>query len=135
MKVTFERDYKRIFTVEEYEQAKRVIAYEKDDDSTPKGWLEMALTQLCSDRNWTADRVIEAEAKVVKNCRINQWSAYGEDTGMMDVYISGVAHVWMDNKRGYVELSAHLTDIWQYGNESQFNISHIYYTPFEIKRM
>jgi len=110
MKVTLEKDYKRIYTIEEYESAKRVIAWEKEnDEETAKGWAEYAVREALKDEIESLTEVIKAEARTAKNGRI--WDAYGEGSGMMDVLIEFVAKT----SEGYMDGCAYLSDIWQTG--------------------
>ena len=110
MKVTLEKDYKSIYTIEEYESAKRIIAWEKEnDEETVKGWAEYAVREALKDEIASLTEVIKAEARTAKNSRI--WDAYGEGTGRMDVWIEFVART----SEGYMDGGAYLSDIWQTG--------------------
>lgn len=134
MKVTLPKDYKRIYTVEEHEQAKAVIASEKEDSFTAKDYAEMALHVLCSKYGWTEGDVILATAETCKNPRIRTCDLYGVGTGFMDIVIHGTANIWgtfeNDFGRAYIEIYANLSDIWQAGDPEAFNSSHIACTLF-----
>lgn len=110
MKVTLEERYKDIYTMNEYEVAKKVIVQEKDDEETAKGWAEYAVKEALKGTGDYLDRVIEATATTAKNCRA--WDAYFEGSGNMDVWIKAIAKT-ID---GFIEVGACLTDIWQSGS-------------------
>lgn len=131
MKVKFEEHYKNFYTVRDYEQAKAVIACEKDDSFTAKDWAEYAVNTLCSARGWSSDHVLEASARTCKNAHIRERNMYGDDTGIMDIAIEATARIWGDFGNGwnygYIEIISHLSDIMQVGNEELFNASHVTY--------
>ena len=135
MKVRFEDEYKRFYTVEEYEQAQKVIAYEKENDSfTPKDWADMALNTLCYARKWSDIRIVEASAKTAKHTHIACRDWYGDETGYMDVRINALAEIYDDTyRRAFVEISCYLTDVAQCGDDEKFNVSMIEYTVFTRK--
>lgn len=129
MKVKFERNYKMFYTVEEYEQAKAVIAYEKEnDDFTPKDWAEYALTALCSYHGWSSDDVIEAHAVTCKG-KPSAYEYFGEGSGHMGIKIEGIGRIY-NKGTAYVEFSGFLSDIAKVGDETQFNGSMVYYRLF-----
>lgn len=135
MKVKFEEQYKRYYTVEEYEQAKVVIDYEKaNDDFTAKDWAEMALCELCKYHNWTDINVIEAHAETCKNHRCHNYEWFGEGSGFMDVRIEAVGQVYVHREnrshRAYVEFDGYLSEIAMSGNKEQFNGSMVQYSLF-----
>lgn len=134
MKVKLPQNYKQFYTVEEHEQAKAVIAAERDDSYTAKEWAEMALNVLCSNYNWMGGDVILATAETCKNPRIRERDLYGNDTGCMDIVIHGTAKIWgkfgAEFGQAYIEIWANLSDIWQTGNTELFNASHIAYSLF-----
>lgn len=109
MKVKLENDYKRFYTLEDIEHAKAVIASEKDDEETAKGWAEYAINEALSDRYDCIVEILKADARTAKNCRI--WNAYGDDTGNMDVWIEATA----ETHKGFIKVGAYLSDIWQTG--------------------
>ena len=119
MKVTLEKDYRKYYTLEDLDRAKRVIAAEKEDESTVKEWAEMAIREaIKNDEGIPNDYIVEifkAEAHTAKNCRI--WNAYGyidpeeANTQDMDVWIEFAAELG----QGYIKGGAYLTDIWQTG--------------------
>ena len=119
MKVTLEKNYRKYYTLEDLDRAKRVIAAEKEDESTVKEWAEMAIREaIKNDEGIPNDYIVEifkAEAHTAKNCRV--WNAYGyidpeeANTQDMDVWIEFAAEL----EHGYIKGGAYLTDIWQTG--------------------
>ena len=125
MKVNLDKDYREWFTISDLEKAKEVIRYMKDDESSVKDYAEMAVEHvlLREDRYETLVRIIEADAVTEPNGRI--YDQYGE-TGRMDVWLNITART----DRGYLEVGAYLTDIWQIGSETDLRehmwIQHYY---------
>ena len=127
MKVTLEKNYRRLYTLDDLDRAKAVIAAEKDDDSKPSDWLAYAVREALKgatgDRYDSLDEVINAEAHTAKNCR--SWNAYGDDTEDMDIWIEGLAKTY----DGYIVVGAYLSDIWGSGDaDYQDHIYAQYYT-------
>lgn len=120
MKVTLEKNYRKYYTLEDLDHAKRVIAAEKEDDCPVKEYAEMAIREaLKNDDGIYEDYIVEifkAEAHTAKNNRIwNQYCMSDDDpdheTGNMDVWIEFAAEL----EQGYIKGGAYLTDIWQTG--------------------
>lgn len=113
MKVKMPKEYKRLFTVEEYEIGKEIIKYERENDSnTEKDWAEYAVREALKDsKSWLED-ILLAKAEVYKNNRI-EWDGYFEGSHDLDVYISATAII----SDGYLEIGAYLSDIWKTGAE------------------
>lgn len=110
MKVTMPRNYRSTFTLEEYDVARRIIAMERDDEETPKGWAEYAANEILRDSGDCLREVLTASAEIARNCRV--WNAYDEDSGRMDVWINFTALTY----DGFIEGGAYLSDIWQSGS-------------------
>lgn len=119
MKVTLEKDYRKYYTLDDLDRARKVIAAEKEDESTVKEWAEMAIREaLKNDDGIYDDYIVEifkAEAHTAKNHRV--WNAYGycdpeeANTQDMDVWIEFAA----ETESGYIKGGAYLSDIWQTG--------------------
>ena len=119
MKVTLEKNYRKYYTLEDLDRAKRVIAAEKEDESTVKEWAEMAIREaIKNDDGIYEDYIVEifkAEAHTAKNHRV--WNAYGycdpeeANTQDMDVWIEFAAEL----EQGFIKGGAYLSDIWQTG--------------------
>lgn len=115
MKVTLEKNYRRYYTLEDLDRAKRVIAAEKEDESTVKEWAEMAIREALKNDDGIAEdwivEILKAEAHTAKNCRV--WNLWGDDleTETMDVWIEFAAEL----EQGYIKGGAYLSDIWQTG--------------------
>lgn len=118
MKVSLEKDYRRLYTLEDLDAAKAVIAYEKEyDEESVNGWAEYAVNEAlhgegsdyCVD---CCEKVFEATARTARNSRI-AWDTYGEGSGYMDVWVEATAKT----SRGFIEVGAYLSDIWKTGAE------------------
>ena len=110
MRVNLEKEYKRYYTLEQLDQAKAVIATEKEDEETAKGWAVYAVNEaLKGTGEYFRDEILKAEAHTARNCRA--WNLYGEGTGEMDVWVEILART----SEGFMECGAYLSDIWQSG--------------------
>lgn len=115
MKVTLEKNYRKYYTLEDLDRARRVIAAEKETDCTPKEYAEMAIREaLKNDDGIAEDWIVEifkAEAHTAKNHRV--WNLWGDsmETETMDVWIEFAAEL----TNGFIKGGAYLSDIWQTG--------------------
>ena len=110
MKVTLEERYREFYTLDDLDRAKAVIASEKDDFETAKGWAEMAVREALKGTDDGLKRIIEASARTARNGRIS-WDGFCDGSGNMDVWIEGLAETW----DGFAKFGAYLSDIWQTG--------------------
>ena len=109
MKVKLQDGYREIYTLKDLDRAKAVIAYEKEDESSIKDWMEYAANEALKDENGSVIEILKAEAHTAKNCRA--WNLYGEETGDMDVWVKGIVRLY----EGVMEIGAYLSDIWGTG--------------------
>lgn len=120
MKVTLEKNYRKYYTLEDLDHAKRVIAAEKETDCTPKEYAEMAIREALKNDDGIADdyivEIFKAEAHTARNQR--SWNLYtmsdddpDHETGDMDIWIEFTAEL----RHGYIKGGAYLSDIWQTG--------------------
>lgn len=114
MKVKLETGYRSLYTLEQVDQARAVIQYEKSDDETAAGWARYAVCEALkgtsvNPTDYADNYILEASATTARNGRI--WDQYGEGTGTMDVWIHAVART----SEGFIEIGAYLSDIWQSG--------------------
>ena len=111
MKVKLDKNYRSIYTLEEFDMAKAVIAHEKEyDEESPKGWAEYAATEALKGEDDYLIEVLSAEATTAKNRR-NTWDRFCEGSGWMDVYIRFLA----ETGKGFIRGGAYLSDIWETG--------------------
>ena len=109
MKVGFDKDYRKLFTLEDIEHTKNVQKDLAEDTMKPAEYLKMAANEfLKNKRSDYAVEVLSAKAVFAKNGRV--FDAYN-DAGHMDVWIEGVVETGM----GFLKCGAYLTDIWQIG--------------------
>lgn len=110
MKVNLEKDYRRLYSLEDLDAVKVVQEYEKtEDDWKASDWAEMAAREAVRGTSQDVREVITAKAETAKNCRV--WDAYGDGSNDMDVWITATAKI----DRGFLEIGAYLSDIWQTG--------------------
>lgn len=119
MKLTLEKNYRKYYTLEDLDHAKRVIATEKEDDCPVKEYAEMAIREAFKNDDGIAEdyivEIFKAEVHTAKNHRV--WNAYGycdpeeANTQDMDVWIEFAAELG----HGYIKGGAYLSDIWQTG--------------------
>lgn len=110
MKVTLQKDYKALYTLEDLERAKMIIAEEKEnDEETAKGWAAYAIREALKGTKHIDREIITATATTAKNYRV--WNAYGDNTGDLDVWIEATA----ETSDGFAKIGAYLSDIWQSG--------------------
>lgn len=115
MKVTLEKDYRRLYTLEDLDEAKQVIKHLKDYDETARSAAESAAQHILWQRGGDfLDRIVEATAETAKNRRV--WNWYGDNTGEFDVWIQFIARTG----KGFLEGGAYLTDIWSLDGETDF---------------
>lgn len=130
MKVTLPKDYRKTFTLEDMDIARRIIRDMKEDDTTPTWYAEVALGHWIFKRLKNRDGVYEvlrATAEISKNRR--SWEAYGEDTRQMDIWIEAVAKTF----DGYLELGAYLTDINGIAPNTDFT-DHMYARYYTVNK-
>lgn len=112
MKVKLDKNYRELYTLSDFERAKAVIKFMKEEDSsTVKEYAEYAVREALRDTGVYDREIITAEAHTAGNRRV--WDAYGEGTASMDVWIEALART----SEGFIEFGAYLTDIWQTGSE------------------
>jgi tRNA nucleotidyltransferase (CCA-adding enzyme) len=116
MKVTFEKNWKEVFTIADKEAADLVIKFEKEEDeSTIEDWCMYAGREALKETTEYVIEILKAEAVVTKNHRARD--AYGTGTRDIDVMISFIA----ETTEGMLKASAYLSDIWKTGAESYRN--------------
>lgn len=113
MKVAMEKDYKRFYTIEDAEIAKKIIKWEKEEDTeTVAGWAEYAAREALSGTNDYMSEIITASARTAMNYRA--WDHFFEGSKNLDVWIEALVRT----SYGFIEIGAYLTDIWQSGAEA-----------------
>ncbi len=126
MKVLLPKNYKEIFTVKEYEIARKIIKYEKDNDGyTGKEWAEYAVREALKNYKYgLLEDIITAKAEVCKNKDVNCWDRYFEGSHDLDVFITILAKVSGisgTSYYAYLEVGAYLSDIWESGAKDYRN--------------
>lgn len=125
MKVKLEEKYRQFYTLDDLDRAKAVIAYMKEDESTPADYAAYAAEHIASRRHKdNLDRIMEASAHTARNCRA--WNNYGDDTQDMDVWIEFIAKTY----GGFIIGGAYLTDIWAICSDDDLT-GHMYETYYK----
>lgn len=129
MKVKLEENYKNYYTISDLERAKAVIKWEKEnDEESIITWAEYAVNEALKGTDEFCRKVICAEARTAKNCRV--WNAYSDKSETMDVWITATAKT----VHGFIEVGAYLSDIWQTGSEKYKHKMNIqYYAKCSMK--
>jgi hypothetical protein len=120
MKVTLEKDYRKYYTLEDLDKAKKIIAYEKEDEMPIKDWAEYAAREALKGTGDYFDECLKAEAHTARNCRANDryWPSRYDDNGVWEDG-SGDMDVWLEatvrTDKGFLVFGAYLSDIWGTG--------------------
>lgn len=110
MKVKIESSYKNLYTIAEYNQAKRVIADLKEDALTVAQYARMACIEMARTNGYSLFEVITADAQTALNSRT--YDRYFDGSGHIDVIISGLAKFNAPGRQIYAEFEAYLSEIW-----------------------
>ena len=102
MKIKFGTEQKKIITVAELPEVKKIIS----EYSNQIGKFEAEIAaRIASGANL---EIIKFEAEISKNHRI--WNQYTDESGMLDIWME----VWaFDPYYGFYQIGAYLSDIWQ----------------------
>lgn len=113
MNVRLTADTRKILTWTEEQMAKEVIKAAKEDTTSAKEALQMAANLFGH-----CDRVVEARAEIAGNCRVSDW--WGEGTGKLDVWVTGLVHIWDGATEGYIEIGAYYSDINDISGDKEY---------------
>lgn len=129
MKVTLLKEDKKLITLEEAPIVREIIAYMKEDESTPTDYVEYAINAAYDNRAYGVE-ILKASAKIAKNCRA--YNAYSDHSETLDIWINATAYV---NGDEFIMIGAYLSDIWQITSDNAQEIaSHMYIRKFkEVK--
>lgn len=109
MKTNFDSMYKKVLTVEEYEQGKELQKIMKEDNTPINDYGKMVCIEVMKEiENDWLDRVLETKATIQVNPKLSQYNYHGE-TGFMDILIETIGKTGF----GFIEASMWLSDIWQ----------------------
>lgn len=111
MKVKLQKDYRRIYTLDDLDRAREIIEELKEDEMTVKDYASMAAREALrgTDDFISRDEVLTAEAYTSKNRRV--WNGYNDNSEDMDIWVDFLVRTY----EGFVEGGAYLTDIWMSG--------------------
>lgn len=130
MKVSLTAEMKKFITVAEMPAVKKVMQYEKEEDSySAKVWAEITAKMLFGHSGVT---VLTASAEIAKNQRI--WDVFGEGTGDIDVWITFTAFDGTDFFAGneFVISGVYLSDLWNLTSDNADEIKkHMYIRRFK----
>lgn len=122
MKISITKDSKRVITLEEVEQARKIIESEKENDSV-NYYAEMAVDAAATLHGGDdCVKVLEASAEIAKNQRL--WNFYHEESRDLDVWVRVTARTY----RGFCIVGAYLSDIYQLtsDNKKEIAASHMF---------
>ena len=121
MKVALEKGYRKHYTLEDLEIAKKIIQWEKEDGMSAKDWAEMAIREALKGTGDYLKECLKAEAHTAKNCRANDnyWPSEYNDTAQTD--------------NGFIIVGAYLTDIWNTG-AAEYK-QHMYIRYFKVSKL
>ncbi len=133
MKVNITKESRAWMTLDEHEQAKKIVRDMREDESSAREYLEMAARCWLWNSHKTAgdffESVLSADAEICRNG--NKWGAYSDESGCLDIWLYGT----VETRYGFLKLGVCLSDVWQIGAED-FNesfpslCSARYYTEF-----
>ena len=109
MKVTMDKDSRKVITLEEAPIVKRIINEMKEDESTAAEYITYAINAA---NKGSIIKVYEATATIAKNRRAS--NCYGENTWDIDIWIHGTAQTY----NGFIIIGAYLSDIWSLTSEN-----------------
>lgn len=125
MKVTLTAEMKKVITISEMPAVNKVIAAMQDDATTVKEYAEQA-ARIAGGHSKV--KVLEASAKIAKNCR--RWDDITDGTADMDVWLDFTAII-DDGYGGIIMGGAYITDIWQADGENSAALrNHMYIRKF-----
>lgn len=104
MKIKFTDTMKKIITVSELPQVKRIIADMKEDT----GLDDYARTAARIAVGNYGNEILKVEAEIAKNGRV--WNRYADESGDLDVWLKVYA---FNTFYGFYTIGAYLSDIWE----------------------
>ena len=130
MKIKVTKETKRIVTLDEMEQAAKIIKFEREEDEwEAANYAELAVNAALHAYHGRCEKVMEASAEIAKNCRIRDY--YHDDSRTLDVWINATART----SEGFIIIGAYLSDINDITGSNQEEIArHMYVRRFkEVK--
>lgn len=133
MKVSINKESKKVITLAQAEAAKYIVEAMKEDESTPAEYAGYAVRAICNayDIYGSVD-VIRAEAYILPNNHV--WEQWGERSENLDIWITGIAICGYDD---VVRFGAYISDIWALDGDNYGEIvprmeKHIYRRDLSI---
>lgn len=117
MKVTINKDAKKVITLAQLDGAKMIIDQMKEDESTAAEYAEYAVNAILSACGDYCETIFTAAATVYPNRRV--YEQFGEGSDNLDIWIEGCAK----GSRHFVEYGAYLSDIWSLTGDNSESIA------------
>lgn len=118
MKINMPKNYRQIFTLEEYDQVKNMIAILKDDGTPVTYYAEMAAQEVIRHGNTPAswlDEIVSVKAEAEINRSLG-YDFMGENCGQADVCLTVIA----ETGEGFLKIWAMLSDVFQVDGTANF---------------
>lgn len=129
MKVKFTAEAKKIVTVAEVPEVKKIIAYMKENETAESLKDYAAMAARVASKNGYAFEILKAEAEIAKNCRA--FDNYHEGSGNLDIWLTVYAFSPLN---GFYNIGVYLSDIWQLSGDNAEEIkSHMYIEEYTRK--
>lgn len=115
-KVTFPKDYKRYFTLEDMEICKHIIkeiTEGRDDNKLDFEWELKSGTLIATDCKLYGTSILKAEAEFAHNSRVYDY--YYDGSRNIDILFKIYAY---NAYYGFYDIMIYLSDIWQYSSGS-----------------
>lgn len=119
MKVTLSKDYRKLFTLEEMDIARKLIREMKDDEMPAREYADVAVNYILNHHLPSTggyfDELLKASFEITRNGF--RWEAYADGYRDIDIWFTGVAKT----SRGYLEFGIYMTDVWSIGGDFNCN--------------
>lgn len=129
MKVKFTAEAKKIVTVAEVPEVKKIIAYMKENETAESLKDYATMAARVASKNGCTFEILKVDAEIAKNCRA--FDNYHEGSGNLDIWLTVYAFSPLN---GFYNIGVYLSDIWQLSGDNTEEIkSHMYIEEYTRK--
>lgn len=129
MKVKFTAEAKKIVTVAEVPEVKKIIAYMKENETAESLKDYAMMAARVASKNGCTFEILKVDAEIAKNCRA--FDNYHEGSGNLDIWLTVYAFSPLN---GFYNIGVYLSDIWQLSGDNTVEIkSHMYIEEYTRK--